>query len=1354
MKIPEKDLHIQRFDGGVNSDVSDKLMPHNQARKMLNCRPNSFGELGNVTNIEGNLLLPCELPEGQNIGLGTGSDEEGNKFFWFVWNEFDYHTIFMFDNLQNKVFRVMQSKTDSAGIDVLKFNKNDILHVDVVQNNLLYWVQEGNKARKLNYLKAMDKSTSGYGFNIIEDYITAYKKAPVESPKVEYFTDPTRQSNTCYGLLFKFCNDFVYDDGEISNTSEFSSVALPPNQSFLGVGDITYDNNGIKVSVSTGSALVKRIRLYVKINSLDWQVVVILDKEELQIPDNSTFVYSFYNDGSYTGAVQLKVLRPYSRLPRFPKLQAFVKKAMVYGNSPEGHGPVAIKASVEVTYEDLFLPAAVENKLNNPAINANEVSVNGERWAGIGVHVNHYNVETNFSIGPDVKAGNKYEIFGRNGRTDNYYFTHTASSADTATTIASYFKADLRGIGRSGLDDSDGITNESTDGSGVVSFHYWYLGSYRENKIVWTTAVNPVSFQSLKDNGLSINKIKSGSVRKYAFGYEDDDGRKELAYTSNALSVKTDFITITGELKRPVHTITINHTPPIWAKRWQLLRTPDPTDYIDILIQKVIDIKDASGAVKYLDLVVGSLFTYQGVHPNTILNYEFARGDRVTFIKNTTTNAVYTPFTEMEVLSYKDVTTEVINGNVSANGTANVTVSGTFNADNVGMYLRIADIERLIVGVGPGSVYVLDQPLAIGSTGTPDVRPSYTIIDRRGVVRIKKPQDITVEDNSLVQISKPQYNTSDQFYKIFKDFDQKFDIANYGTDARCHRGNVQDQNASQPAIVRVINGDCYVRNRELPTNNDVNGVQVTVSSVEDPNYSDFYESNLYSLGRSYPQYDGSGEKNFGSRLWFSNNYIEDTKINGLNDFDLADIADYNDAYGDIQRVKFVGSRLEAYKVLRCGWIGVLQRSIRSADGDGILTTTDKLLGEFEDYGWPGGIGNNPESLTWNKSFRFLASVNSGVFLRIGQDGCEPISDTYNYVKEAREILSAVGKYGLKIHGGCDSPNHEIIWSVPDYKKFIYNAGFTLGQWNTSTPYLPNGTVFEVVQQPAVGTVSYNSVTGNFEIIDTVEGESSFKYRPKFPNGSYGAVRNGCITTVKQLTGETSWERDEDTFYCLARETEWLEDEDTYYCLMENNVTPLGDFDYAVLRPEWFEGSGIDLDTFTYFTGTGTAYDGDPNESSRVNRVGYAQNPIPPASAGSPPANRIIPQGSANPYLNWATDNTSGAGVEAILIDFKKFVADFPSAPVPALAEFAVVWYNTRASGDIVLTLTTYKGGTMVFNDATKDFDHIGGLADPVNQVSFNINVTAVSNSALLLNAQKVARISFNKTTLTASLTLL
>lgn len=1138
-----KKIIKQTFEGGRDTDIDNDLVAPNTFRKMLNMRVFAPGTQGKAIAIMGNMLVNTLLPPGANKCIGKVRDEENDCFYYCVWNSQGYHTIYKFQGLTSQTTVILQSRTDSNNVDILRWSplkKYRINHIDVIANKLFTCVDGLNKAVKFNINKAVDKTLSGYGLIVFEEFIRAYKQTSVYAPTATYITDTSRNSNNLYGNLFKFTVRFKYDDKEISNWSDWSVVPKPGDQSYTGQDAITFANNCIEVSVATGNQLVDKIEIAVCPNTTDdsvengtFFICAVLDKNELSIADNSTYVYRFYNDGSYISTNQDKVNRNYSFLPRIPKAQSFVKSAMTYTNFEEGWPVVQTNIEVSLRLDELFLPPDTENRMTVASMVVQLLSTNRQQDSILSG--SRYNTVTKFTVGHEVKKGNIFYIGGGNGDSDAYYYSYTATGSDSAATVASKLKAYLRGIGRGT------VTNEAIDGGGNVSFNYNYLGQYKQAQTDWWGRVTQVSFTSLKDSGLSLQIIPYGCVTNYAVVYIDDDGRESLAYASAVSVIRTPYITEIGLYKRPVHIIKISHEPPPLARYWKLVRTPQQHG-LEILIQKVTPVPTANTS-EYLDLVVGSLLTYQKLHENTILKYEFSRGDRIRIIKNVDTDTLYNGYFETEILSYTDEERIEINANIESTigGTPNTEVkpSDGPKPEYVGKNIIIDGSERTILSIS-GSNYVLDAPLTLSPAYVASevvyTISNYTIIDRRGVIRIKKIPGITIADNSLVEVFKPQSLNISPDYRVYNDFSQKFEVIGYGTATRYHAGAVQNQTSSQPAIVEIGIGDAYIRDRELPVTNVVPDTQVLVSRVVDPNFSDFYVSDIKDLGRVYPQDNGAGVVKFGSRTRYSNNYIEDTSVNGLSDFDNLARVDNNDSYGDILATRFLNNRLYVFKSLKDAWIPVSHTLTTDNSGTIISVQSGKLLNEIQYFTFEGGINNNPESIFIYENWIYHASTGTLCFVRLGGEGVEPISSIFKFDAGASDILEAASKYDLEIIGEYQSYYSVAIWGIQNYVEYIVNGGFTGGQWKTYSDLLADGLTYEVTQQPTTGTVTWNPTLNSFEVSGTAIGDDYFLYRPIISVGVYGAVKKQCITTLKAANRLKVWQAKASSAFCINVQT--------------------------------------------------------------------------------------------------------------------------------------------------------------------------------------------------------------------------
>lgn len=1136
-----KVIHTHVFTSGIDTTSAPEYKPNNVCEYILNCNSlsSSSGNVGIITNIKGNTLIPTTLPEGENIRIGWVPDEESNNFYTFLWNSEGYHTIYRFNTLEGRETVILQNLTDTNNIDILRFDKEFlILHADVVRNNLIYWVDGLNNARKFNIDKALDKSPTGYGITILEDYINAYKRTSAFAPTAVYFSDTTKQFNRLYGKLYKFIVRFIYDDGEKSNWSEYSNTPLPLAEPITGISAIPSNNNGITITYETGSNIVTHIEIAMQSTdasttedgTLNFVLIASLNKSILGIPSNSTATYLFYNDGNYSVTDPEKVIRPYSFIPKRPRCQNIVKNALIYWNGYEGFDNVELNTEIEVAYEDLFIADGTENEFNEPEFIRTAHSVAYVR----GSNGNRETYET-LAIGSDVKKGNIFQLqFVTNGVVYGSW-TYTATAFDTATTVANYFRTKI--IAWPPTKDGT-VTAISVDG-GTASWSYTIRqSSYTDG----FPSVTPVQFNTLKDTGESVNNIKLGSSIKFGLTYEDEDGRKSLVYTLDGLIVNISPINEFNDFKKPIITLQIKHRPPVWAKYYQVVRSPDLIykDYIQLLIQQAIDF-EGTDDTDYLDLVVGSLPTYQKLHPNTVLQYSFKTGDRIrlrSWFNIDTSVETFYDFFETEILSYSPTITTVKDETLTTTtGSDVVTISGTTSADNIGRVILVDGAERTIIAAPSGTTYQV-------SSAMPDNESylTYSLIDRRSTVRIRKPStDIIPEfkDYSIVELYTPSTANASADVKTFNEFGMKFPILNWGTNSRSHAGVSQNQDGasastliSTPAIIEIDNGTAYVRNRELPVTNNVPGAQVVIAAIEDSGYSDFYNSMFNNNGRLTVEDTGDGEVHFGSRARYSNNYIEDTRINGLNDFDNLDREDYNDAYGDVVRTFFSENRVYVFKKLKDAWVPVRQNILSQADGVPVVGLSSKLLNDMQYFQYDGGIGENPESLAYNASWIYHVMPNAGVIVRLGGNGVIPISELYQLDNAVKEYLRDAKTYGARIFGGFDRFNGLYVMAIADYRKYIFSGGFTEAQWQLFDDEIV-ATTYEIVTPPDHGDIDFTNATQWTYTPDAdYEGLDSFTYRALI-NGVWSEPEEVVFNVTSTGLSSTAWRQKASTDFCVT-----------------------------------------------------------------------------------------------------------------------------------------------------------------------------------------------------------------------------
>lgn len=1142
MPSPLKILQTQEFTGGVNSDFAPDVMPPGVSRRWLNCNVLSTpgGNTGIVTNVRGNVEIPVPLPpSGENMVIGSALDEESNYLYFAMWNGDGYHSWFRYDHVSGAVDTVFQCRTMTGDVDIWDWPEGVfILSADIIGNNLLSWSMEGQPAREIDVFKALGGDYSG----ALDQDTRAYKRAPLMAPTASYTTDEDKKYNRLFGNQFRFAYRFHYSTGAKSNWSDWGNVARPDFELFSGEDGVPLLNNAIDVGLETGSWQVTHIEVGMQKTNPDggvlpWVSVDILDKDKNGIADNSLYNFRFYNDSPTSAIPAEDIIRPYSYLPKNPKTQAYVKNALLYANFYEGFPDVSVDVGTEVRYDDIFLDPAEENELNDPSIqvlNHTELYAQiSDGWFGV---YKWKGIQGDLVIGPDVEKGNKFEIRFYNSNGERYYASVTAGYSDTSKSIAQklsnqfsqIFSADP--LKKTPVFQSIGDVSVDLGGNASFNFRYW---NGRDNpQPVVTTTVNPVSTTSLQDAGQSVQNIKLGSSGRYGLLYSDSDGRTSAVYTNNSMVVNIDTINDLGEIKKPVITFSINHTAPEWAASYQIVRTKNlvQRQFVQLLIQKTVTHEAPSGDM-YMDLHLGSLFTYQRTHPNTVINYNYTKGDRLRLISQFDADAapsdpdwvIATEVKDYEVIDYNPEVITDKDENITLDGSNSVTVEAT-DPQYIGMWIEVDGSEREITGVTSATQYELDRDFDTGDPAhTTKTYPSYRIINRNGSIRIKYDPAFPIVANpetdefAIVEIYTPAIGVNSVDDNIYYAFGQKFVIID-----GFHTGNIQNQTLAQPAIIDIDEGDSYVRYRELPVSNSEEPT-VLVSSIEDSNYSDFYVSDMSDDGRVYALDSGQGEVHFGSRIRWSRNYIEGTKINGLNDFDNLSREDYNDKYGDIELILSSEDRLYVFKHLKTAWLPVYGRRVTTQDGQAEITSSPDILPNMLSYFlWDGGVGDNPESVVRNGNNIYFVSPDSGVFARIGGDGVEPISKTYNFDSETRILLDSAKKSGSKIIAWFDRKNDNAEISIEPHDNLIYDAPVSGSGWELSDDVLPAGTVtVSVTTPPAHGSTSVSGEVITYTPDNGYSGPDSYEYTISV-DGVPQSVKKVCIT-VNYVEGPKIWQ---------------------------------------------------------------------------------------------------------------------------------------------------------------------------------------------------------------------------------------
>lgn len=361
----------RNFTGGQNSDKENRVVPAGDYRKATNCRIGVTAQGNNmaIENVMGNTLIPYSFPGSTsaiNKTIGSKEDYLTSTVTYFVYNSENYHSILQWNWITNVISKIAQGIALNFNVD------HKITGINLI-GDLLYWTEDNwEEPKKINYVQAI-AGTGAYanvdGANTfttgqlnLQEYIYALKTPPLYPPSVIYETDATRNTNYMTGFLFQFKYRFLFDDHEKSAFSPISLVALPALNTAFGTGTIL--NNKIKLGINTGTAIVYKIEIAMRIgNTGDFQSIVVLDKKDQfgNIPDAVSpsvlnYDFGFYNDGVYNNVDLRDSDKLFDNVPQLASSQELIEPTRIsYGDCTDGYDPVPIVAELDVEFKDIVL---------------------------------------------------------------------------------------------------------------------------------------------------------------------------------------------------------------------------------------------------------------------------------------------------------------------------------------------------------------------------------------------------------------------------------------------------------------------------------------------------------------------------------------------------------------------------------------------------------------------------------------------------------------------------------------------------------------------------------------------------------------------------------------------------------------------------------------------------------------------------------------------------------------------------------------------------------------------------------------------------------------------------------------
>jgi hypothetical protein len=761
------------FSGRLNLDDADYRISNNDYIDALNITKDAQGVAQDkvVSNIQGNTLIPYSAPSGTNKVIGFYSDKVRNRAYYFLWNSDGYNTILYYDLNTNAIVTVLQSKTQSNGVDILNFNPSyKVLSINIFyrddDGDILFFNDAYNQPKSLNV-------NNLYGNDWELEYLLVAKAPPVMPPKVVYENDETITINNLRNKLFQFSYRYVYDNNEKSVWSSKSIVPLPQQPSLNLTENNATNNARIAVLFSTGGPDVKAVELCFRetTNGLtsDWFLIESFDKASLSILDNDIFITKFFNDSIYT---QIDIIES-------GQLQDWVPQRANAGELANGN--VLLYAGILEGYDKTAMNLSVEQVTDSPSFFYDQAgllllaTVNGtDNGVGTTMNIYLYGTGTNTSG----------EVTTLNNAAGGYYINSFATDGTDLSTSYS----------TSGVTTSYLVSDILTGISAAMVANGYTEVSLVDNKLVMEYpdgfVLTSVGFKTLpildSSNTRFANVWDSGY--QYAIQYFDAQGRTIGAQTSAGGTINT--VARVEGVALPEINLSILNIPPLYATYYQVLRSNNTTYNKRLCWVSESAFAGIASAVdnsRFFYIGIGNIATYNESISSTqnVVSYNYTEGDRIRF---------YARYNVSNEFNY---------------------IPEQFDYEIVG---TVATIEYNVTNA---------FPLA------PD-NNTYTATGNFLKIRYPDPADITsnfqfpgTPDFQHYEILLYNYSTNtDSSQRFFYEFGKEYGIGEPGTANRYHMGLIQTQSSVDPegvpAIIPVTNGDLFYRLRTVPYSDNFN----------------------------------------------------------------------------------------------------------------------------------------------------------------------------------------------------------------------------------------------------------------------------------------------------------------------------------------------------------------------------------------------------------------------------------------------------------------------------------------------------------------------------------------------------
>lgn len=338
----------------LNKDDDERLVKSVEMTDAVNIRVSSDadGDAFVIKNAYGNtaISLGTSLPSGTNKVIGSVSDEQLGFIFYFVWNSNNEHSIYRYSTGSNTSVRIIKDS-------VLSFTENGFvkgnIFVNINGDVLLYFSDGLTAPKKINTTKAL---INGYPQLLTGTdneklaVLTVAKAPPLDPPSYNIVNNSDLLENNIKDKFFQFAYKYVYEDGEHSALSPYSSLSVSENQLKRGFTNLGQDNfyNQINIFAKYIQSDVSKILMYAREGNEGTFYEIA---EVNNVPTGTYAIINFTNSKVGSALSLTEQNKLYDNVPQFAESQEIINGRLIYGGYTEGYANVNIDKEIIANYK-------------------------------------------------------------------------------------------------------------------------------------------------------------------------------------------------------------------------------------------------------------------------------------------------------------------------------------------------------------------------------------------------------------------------------------------------------------------------------------------------------------------------------------------------------------------------------------------------------------------------------------------------------------------------------------------------------------------------------------------------------------------------------------------------------------------------------------------------------------------------------------------------------------------------------------------------------------------------------------------------------------------------------------------